>query len=184
MDILQTLWEGVEVPPTGPAFHDDVPPGRDLADRDDVETVVRAFYRRALCDPALEPVFTAAALDLETHLPIMCDFWQTVLFRAGLYHRNLLAVHLEVDGLAALTPPRFARWLALWDATVDEHYAGPKAELAKVQAGRIAASMRRRLLGRSASEMVTLPVPPAPNRSRHRTDTPVDSWSAVQDLSS
>lgn len=133
----------------------------DLAGRGDVEVLVRAFYRRALSDPLLEPVFTAAELDLEAHLPVMCDFWQTVLFRAGLYHRNLLAVHVEVDRLAALSAPRLARWLALWGATVDAHFIGPKADLAKVQAERIGASMLRRLHGGSGSEFVTLQVPRA-----------------------
>ncbi len=134
------------------------PPARpDLVDRDDVETLVRAFYRRAFADELLGPVFLdVARMDLEAHLPVMCDFWETVLFRAGLYRRNALAVH---DGLHAIFPLRaehFARWLALWTTTVEEHFAGEKAELAKTQATRIAWSISRRLLGASGSEFVTV----------------------------
>ena len=136
------------------------PSGRDLADRDDVEGLVRAFYRQALTDPLLGPVFSAAGLDLEAHLPIMCDFWETVLFRAGLYRRNALQVHVRVHTLSPLSPAHFARWLALWTATVDDRFAGERAELAKTQATRIAYSISRRLLGESGSEFVTLQRPP------------------------
>lgn len=56
---------------------------RDLADRDDVEVLVRRFYTRAFADPLLGPIFhDIAQMDLEARLPVMCDFWQTVLFRA------------------------------------------------------------------------------------------------------
>jgi len=127
----------------------------DLADRGDVEALVRAFYRRAFADDLLGPVFRGARMDLEAHLPVMCDFWQTVLFRAGLYRRNALQVHADLHA-AALRREHFARWLALWTATVDDSFAGPKAELAKTQAGRIAYSISRRLLGQSGSEFVTL----------------------------
>ncbi len=55
-----------------------------------------------------------------------------------------------------LRAEHFARWLALWTATVDEHFAGHKAELARTPAARIAASISRRLLGGPASEFITI----------------------------
>ncbi len=45
------------------------------------------------------------------------------------------------------------RWLTLWTETVDELYQGPHAERAKLQAGRIAKSMHRRLAGVDAPEL-------------------------------
>ena len=129
----------------------------DLADRGDVERLVRGFYRRAFADELLGPVFLdVARMDLEAHLPVMCDFWETVLFRAGLYRRNALTVHTELHALFPLRAEHFARWLTLRTATVDEHFAGHKAELAKTQAARIAASISRRLLGGSGSEFATI----------------------------
>ena len=54
---------------------------RDLTNRDDVEFLVRNFYARAFADPLLGPIFVdVARMDLAAHLPVMCDFWQTVLF--------------------------------------------------------------------------------------------------------
>jgi hemoglobin len=43
--------------------------------------------------------------------------------------------------------------LAVWHDTVDEMYAGPAAERAKIQAARIARSMHRRLRGHDATEL-------------------------------
>jgi hemoglobin len=54
-------------------------------------------------------------MDLPAQLPVMCDFWETVLLRASLYHRNALAPHLDLNTKIELTPVRFTRWLNLWD---------------------------------------------------------------------
>lgn len=129
----------------------------DLIDRDDVRLLVEEFYRTAFRDPLIGPIFTdIARMDLDHHLPIMCDFWETVLFQAGLYRRNALQLHLALNAKFPLQREHFDRWLQIWKATVDAHFAGEKAELAKTQAGRIAGSIRRRVLGRSGSEFETL----------------------------
>jgi hypothetical protein len=87
------------------------------------------------------------------------DFWDTVLFRAGLYRRNALTVRTELRALFPLGAEHFARWLALWTEIVDEHFAGHKADLARTRAARVAASISRRLLGGSASESSPPPPP-------------------------
>jgi hemoglobin len=129
----------------------------DLKDRDDVALLVGEFYRRAFADPLIGHIFThIARMDLARHLPIMCDFWETVLFRPGLYRRNALQLHLMLNARFPLQQEHFERWLTLWVGTVDEHFAGEKADLAKVQATRIAGSIHRRLQGRSGSDFETL----------------------------
>ncbi|MGH3797958.1 MAG: group III truncated hemoglobin [Pseudonocardiaceae bacterium] len=123
-------------------------PRRDIADRADIAGLVTAFYRRAFADALLGPVFVEIAqMDLAAHLPVMCDFWETVLMRTGRYRRNALRPHLALHAKAELTSAHFERWLTLWAGTVDERHVGEKAELAKVQAGRIAGSLSRRLRG-------------------------------------
>jgi hemoglobin len=84
---------------------------------------------------------------LRDHLPVISEFWLTVLFHTGRYRRNALQPHLRLHTRAHLTEAHFERWLALWLATVDDRHVGPKAELAKVQATRIAGSMARRIAG-------------------------------------
>lgn len=129
----------------------------DLRNRADVELLVDTFYRRVFRDRMLGPVFVdVARMDLAAHLPVMCDFWETVLFRAGLYKRNALHVHEELHAKVPLRWEFFDRWLETWRSTVDELYAGEKAELAKLQAGRIAGSIHRRVNGGRASEYGTI----------------------------
>jgi truncated hemoglobin YjbI len=129
----------------------------DLADRADVEQLVVAFYERAFRDPLIGPIFTDVAhMDLAAHLPIMCDFWETVLFRSGAYRRNALQVHVALHARHPLTGADFSRWLELWTETVDEHFAGPAAERAKLQATRIAGSIERRLAGGTGSAFETV----------------------------
>jgi hemoglobin len=52
----------------------------------------------------------------------------------------------------AIEERHFAIWLGHFDATVDEHFAGERAELAKTRARGIAATFRSKLtaLGRFA----------------------------------
>lgn len=58
----------------------------DLIDRADVEALLRRFYGRALADEVLAAPFSELlAVGLDSHIPTMCDFWETVLFRAGRY---------------------------------------------------------------------------------------------------
>jgi truncated hemoglobin YjbI len=129
----------------------------DLAGRADVAILVEAFYRRALTDDLIGRIFTdVARMDLEHHLPIITDFWETVLFNAGRYRRNLLELHAALDRRFPLEEVHFERWLGLWTDTVDELFAGPTAERAKSEARRVAASIGRRLQGRSGSAFETV----------------------------
>ena len=138
-------------------------PGRvDLADRADVEALLRRFYGQVLVDDILaEPFATIRLNGLESHLPVMCDFWQTALFRAGLYAGSALRAHQPVHDQHALTANHFLRWLTLWNRTIDQMYQGPVAEHAKIQAARIARAMHRRLTGNDSAELDAL-VWPAP----------------------
>jgi hemoglobin len=126
----------------------------DLADRADVEALLWRFYGQVLSDEVLaEPFAEIRARGLASHIPLMCDFWETVLFRAGLYRRNALIAHLRVHDRHPLSANHFTRWLCLWNATVDEMYCGPVADRAKLQAARIAKSMHHRLTGSDAGQL-------------------------------
>lgn len=129
----------------------------DLRDRADVAELVTAFYRAAFDDPLIGPIFTDVAhMDLDHHLPIMCDFWETVLFDVVLYRRNALQLHAALHARHPLKAEHFDRWLTLWVETVDARFAGPVAERAKVQARRIAGSIGRRLDGRTGTVYDTI----------------------------
>ena len=119
---------------------------RDLATRDDLEGLLRAFYRRAFADPVLGHVFVdVVQMDLEDHLPRITAFWERVLLGTGAYAGRPMAVHLDVHRRVALTPEHFARWLDLWRATVRDRHAGPVADEAVAHAERTAVGFQRGL---------------------------------------
>lgn len=121
---------------------------RDIQDRSDLESLVRAFYGRAMADPVIGFIFVDVAhLDLEEHVPVITSFWETVLLGAGTYTGGAFRPHAELDRKVALRPGHFARWVGLWDETVDERFAGPVAEAAKAHAQRVATAFSRRLQG-------------------------------------
>ncbi|MDO5751518.1 group III truncated hemoglobin [Arthrobacter sp.] len=134
---------------------------KDISSREDILTLVETFYTRAFADDLIGRIFTDVVhMDLPRHMPIMADFWQTVLFKAGLYSRNALKIHFDVHAREPLTLEHFNRWLQVWTNTVDELFSGEKAEMAKVQAHLIAGSLHRRVTGRPASQYSTISLRP------------------------
>jgi len=126
-----------------------MPVGADIETREDCEVLVRAFYSRALTDPMIGYLFTDIAhLDLEEHVPVIASFWETVLLGAQSYGGGAFAPHVPLDAKSPLRRAHFERWLALWTTTVDELFAGPRADLAKEHALRVAAAFHRRLASR------------------------------------
>lgn len=121
-------------------------PVHDIEDRADCERLVRAFYGRALTDPVIGFLFVdVARLDLEAHVPEITSFWETILLGAQSYLGGAFRPHAALHAKAPLRQGHFDRWLVLWRATVDELYAGPRAELAKAHAERVARAFHRRL---------------------------------------
>jgi hemoglobin len=119
---------------------------RDIETRADCERLVRAFYGRALEDPIIGWIFTdVAKLDLEAHVPVLTDFWDTLLLGAQSYSSGAFHPHAALHAKVGLRAGHFDRWLSLWYSTVDELYAGPTAELAKAHAFRLANAFRMRL---------------------------------------
>jgi hemoglobin len=107
---------------------------------------MHVFYERVLVDEVIGYIFTdVAKLDLEHHLPIIGDFWDSLLFGTPAYSkhgRNPLLVHKELHEKLALTDEHFQRWLALFDATIDEMFEGERAEYLKARAAAIAVRMQ------------------------------------------
>ena len=114
----------------------------DIETRVDIDLLMRVFYERALADETIGYIFSdVAKLDLEHHLPIIGDFWETMLFRTGEYAargRNPMEVHRQLHLKSAFKPVHFSRWLELFVACVDEEFSGPRAEFIKMRAHAIA----------------------------------------------
>jgi hemoglobin len=118
----------------------------DIQTRADCERLVRAFYGRALEDPVIGFIFVdVARLDLEAHVPRITSFWETILLGAQSYSGGAFRPHAELHRKVTLREGHFAQWLNLWHGTVDELFAGERAELAKAHARRVAQAFLGRL---------------------------------------
>ena len=118
----------------------------DIETRTDIDLLMRVFYDRALADEVIGYIFSDVAhLDLEHHLPIIGDFWESTLFGTGAYAtrgRNPLEVHKQLHHLSPLTAEHFERWLKIFSVSVDEEFAGERAEFLKMRAHAIASRMQ------------------------------------------
>lgn len=118
----------------------------DIETPEDIERLVRAFYGRAMTDPIIGFIFTDVAhLDLEEHVPKISAFWETILLGAQSYSGGVFAVHADLHAKVGLRDGHFERWLQLWFGTVDELFAGERANLAKVHALRVGLAFNERL---------------------------------------
>lgn len=104
-------------------------PKLDIAGRAEIETLVNTFYERVRGDDLLGFIFNdVAQTNWAAHLPKMYAFWETVLFRSGGYTGNPLAAHAKLVPQTAMGRAQFDRWLTLFRATVDDLFAGERAE--------------------------------------------------------
>ena len=119
---------------------------QDIANRDDIRRLVDSFYAKALVDPVIGFLFTEVArIDLPTHLPKLYDFWETLLLGATSYQSSPLMPHFHLHMRHPLETAHFVRWVELFHSTVDELFAGPIAQMAKVRSERIALNFRERI---------------------------------------
>lgn len=116
---------------------------KDIETREDIELLLTRFYDVAMTDDEIGHHF--AELDLITHLPIIVDFWEKVLFGKNIYFGNPLFVHQKLHEKSPLTLEHFQRWVAIFSETVDANFEGETAENAKMRAKMIAHSLNERL---------------------------------------
>ncbi len=101
----------------------------DIAGRQEIETLVNAFYQRVQKDELLGFIFDEVArTNWETHLPKMYAFWETVMFRSGGFTGNPIVAHAKLLSQTAMGREQFDRWLLLFRSTVDDLYAGENAD--------------------------------------------------------
>ena len=118
---------------------------KDIEGRADIDLLMQDFYERAMSDAEIGYLFTdVAKLDLEKHLPVIGDFWETLLFRTGdysRYGRTPLQVHAHLHSLSPLLPQHFDRWLEIFIECTDRSFEGEVAEFIKLRARMIANRM-------------------------------------------
>jgi hemoglobin len=121
----------------------------DLTTRDDVEQLVRDFYRQAAMDELLGPIFEAAHVDWPSHIDRLTDFWSWQLFGERGYEGHPLRAHEPAHDRTPFSTAHYQRWVELFCEAVDTGFDGPVAETAKTRGRKMAAALERLLAGGS-----------------------------------
>ena len=120
---------------------------KDIQSRDDLLRLMQEFYKKLLTDDSINYLFTnIAKINLDHHLPVLVDFWDSILFQSDTYQKNAMQPHINLHLQSPLQPQHFETWLRYFNETVDELFEGEKAFLAKERALSIATVMKIKLM--------------------------------------
>ena len=116
---------------------------RDIETREDLEFLLTGFYEVATKDEQIGHHF--AELDLVSHLPVIVDFWEKILFGKPVYFGNPLLIHQKINEIFPLKSEHFERWLEIFSQVVDKFFTGETAENAQLRTRMIAHSLNQRI---------------------------------------
>lgn len=120
---------------------------KDISSREDLFLLVSKFYDKLLADDSISYLFTdIAKINLDHHLPVLVDFWDSILFQSDTYQKNAMQPHINIHQKSKLQPHHFQTWLSYFNETVDELFEGEKAFIAKEKAISIATVMKIKLM--------------------------------------
>lgn len=111
----------------------------DISSRADIETLIVLFYEKVKKDTTIGFIFTdVVKMNWEHHIPVIVDFWETILLDNPVYKKNAMEVHYDLNKKLPLKKEHFESWLNLFFTTLDELFEGKIAMLAKTRAKSIA----------------------------------------------
>ena len=110
----------------------------DIQSARDVQMLVDAFYHKANQDELLAPAFRAAAhIYWPRHLTSFYEFWSNELLSPGTTVPRPVPTHLALPRSSS----HRTRGVQLFDAAVEERFAGRRAGRAKSVARQLAAAL-------------------------------------------
>jgi len=111
----------------------------DITTRADIEKFIVSFYENVKKDPTIGFIFTDTVhMNWEKHIPLIVDFWETILLDNPVYRNNAMEVHYDLNKKIPLQKEYFTNWLQLFNSAVDDLFEGKTAVLAKTRAKSIA----------------------------------------------
>ena len=128
---------------------------KDLTNRNDVTVLVKEFYLKILQDKVLSKYFAQTVENWDYHMERFVDYWESQIFFTDSYQGSPLRgeLHKQVDQAHGNTFEKghFTRWTSLFHETVDQYFAGEKAEWAKELAVNVSRNIHMKMfLGRSS----------------------------------
>jgi hemoglobin len=108
---------------------------KEIETRADIEKFIQSFYEKVMVDPTIGTIFTEKFnIDWKHHIPLITDFWETILLDNPVYTNNAMGVHYNINKVVPLQKLHFDAWLVLFNNTLDEFFVGEKVDLAKKRA--------------------------------------------------
>lgn len=128
---------------------------KDITTRADIENLIVAFYEKVKADAVIGYIFTdVVKINWPHHIPIIVNFWEAILLDNPVYTKNAMEVHYTLNEKEPLTPEHFKKWVALFTDTVDEHFEGKTAALAKTRAKSIAGVMQHKMNNNNSTSIM------------------------------
>lgn len=118
---------------------------KDLENRADIEKLVLKFYESVHADPKIAAYFTMTEERWQNHLTRTINFWENWLFQTGNYHGGLMWAHIEKHMDMPIKTAAFERWLSHWFRTIENNFAGEKADFLITKALELGQMMNQRL---------------------------------------
>lgn len=116
---------------------------KDITNREDIDLLMHSFYKKLLDDNTINYIFTdVVKIDIETHIPVIADFWESILFHRNVYHNNPMKIHFDIQNKTPLLKHHFDTWLHYFNSTINELFEGSVAIMAKERAVSIATVMQ------------------------------------------
>jgi hemoglobin len=120
----------------------------DITTRADIEKLIIRFYEKVKTDDVIGFIFTEVVkMNWPHHIPLIVDFWETILLDNPVYKSNAMEVHYTLNRKVRLEEKHFNQWVKLFVETIDELYVGKVADLAKTRARSIAGLMQFKMNG-------------------------------------
>jgi hemoglobin len=126
---------------------------RDITNRDDIDLLMKVFYEKLLADKSISYIFTdVAKIDIHEHLPVIGNFWESILLNKNVYHNNAMRVHTDLNSKSPLLKEHFDTWLKHFMQSVDELFEGNIALLARQRARSVATMMQITIAQKAKNE--------------------------------
>lgn len=116
---------------------------RDIENKEDIKLLVNTFYEKVNMDVTISHFFSKVVpVNWETHLPVMYNFWENIIFHTGGYTGNPMEKHMQIQLKCPMMRHHFEKWIELFNKTVDELFEGERAFQTKQRALSIATVMQ------------------------------------------
>ena len=116
----------------------------DISTRNHIKSIITSFYEKLISDKEMLPFFDEIVKKnaLESHIEIITDFWQDILFHTHSYKNNVLQKHLDFNKKVVFEKKHFTLWLQYLSSSIDSMFEGQIAENMKNRATSIAMVMQ------------------------------------------